>query len=86
MILADKAADFLMGINTLNEEDYTALIQSKIDPELLAVFQEYCLELVPEEDESVVSTLLHLMIMGYLVKENEKNPLTKSKIELSDLN
>ncbi len=86
MILGDKAASFLMNINDLSEADYATLIEDKIDTELLAVFQEYCLELVPEEDESTISTLLHLMIMGYLVKDNERNPLPTPTIEKSDLN
>lgn len=72
----EQALKLLMQLNELDVEGYQAMIQERIDPEVLAIFESYCRQLVPpDESEEVLGTLIHLLITGYLVSANEQKPI-----------
>ncbi|MFO1520036.1 MAG: hypothetical protein U1F57_10295 [bacterium] len=80
---AEKALQLLMSLNEIEEADYATLLQQKIGVELLTIFERYCHELAPEDQDNLVNTLVHLMITGYLIRANEEESLTGPTIEIA---
>lgn len=81
----EQAIQFLIGLNQINMDEYQKVLQQRIGPEVLAIFERYCLELFPEEtDTEVLSALTHLMITGYLVSANEQGSVLGPKIMLAE--
>jgi hypothetical protein len=81
----EKAVQFLINLNQIGLEDYQKILQDRVGPEVLAIFERYCMELFPEEkDEEVLSALSHLMITGYLVSANEQNTVMSPLIKLGE--
>ena len=81
---AETGLAMLMALNEMNEAQYAQLLQQKIGVELLTIFERYCRELVPEnEDDQLVSTLVHLLITGYLIRDNEEGEKTGPSIEIA---
>ncbi len=83
-----QAVAFLSQLNELDEEEYTQLLQEKIGTELIGLFAEYCDELALDEeeeenDEALADLLVHLMITGYLIRENEENQPPTETIVMS---
>ncbi len=75
-----KALTILAALSEIEEQDYATLLKEKLGVELLSVFDQYCRELLPSEDETAIDTLIHLMITGYLIHQNEEKPLLQSNI------
>ena len=81
---AEKGLAMLMALNEMDEVQYAQLLQQKIGVELLTIFERYCRELVPEsEDDQLVSTLVHLLITGYLIRDNEGEEKEGPSIEIA---
>jgi len=84
MTKAEKGLAMLMTLNEMEEGQYAKFLQEKIGVELLSVFERYCRELVPEDqDNQLISTLVHLMITGYLIRANEEEESQGPTIEIA---
>jgi hypothetical protein len=82
---SEQAIQLLIGLNEIPLEEYQKVLQDRIGPEVLAIFERYCQELFPEEtDIQVLSTLVHLMITGYLVAADQQNTVLGPKITLAE--
>ncbi|MBL7685984.1 MAG: hypothetical protein JNK65_08130 [Deltaproteobacteria bacterium] len=79
---ATQALQTLMMINEMKEEDYAQVLEQKVGGEMLAIFEGYCRELTGSDQEDLVNTLVHLMTMGYLIRENEGDTPAPSRIHL----
>ncbi len=77
MSKGEQALNFLMSLNQKDESGYASMIKDDIGPELIMVFEKYCKGIAPEADVTIVNTLVHLMITGYLVKNNEAGAAPK---------
>ncbi len=81
----EQALKLLIELNELNVQEYQKILNERVGPEVLAVFEGYCRELVPEDQgEEVLGTLLHLMITGYLVSANEEKSLMSKIIQVEE--
>lgn len=81
---SEKALEMLMAMNQIDQENYSKVLRDKVGMELLSIFERYCHELAPDNDESILNTLVHLMITGYLIRSNEEEAVLKSNIEIAD--
>ena len=84
---AQKALEMLMSMNQIDQENYSKILRDKIGMKLLSIFEKYCRELVPDDnDEAILNTLVHLMITGYLIRSNEEETVveTKSNIQIAE--
>ena len=84
---AQKALEMLASMNQIDQENYSKILKDKIGMELLSIFERYCRELVPDEnEEAILNTLVHLMITGYLIRSNEEETVAelKSNIQLAE--
>ncbi len=80
---AEKALQLLIELNEMDAPTYQNVLKDKLGAELLAVFESYCRELVPEDEQpEVLGTLVHLMITGFLVSANEKDPVAEKLIKI----
>jgi len=81
MSKGEKALECLSGFGKLDEKGYTELIKNDVGAEIIMVFEKYCQGIAPDAEASVLNTLVHLMITGYLVRTNEgKSIVSPSKI------
>lgn len=71
------ASNFFSSLEDLGEEKFANILQTNVDQTLIPVFAEYAQGIFTDVDDEVLSGLVHLMVMSYLVKTNEINPLTK---------
>ena len=79
---ADQATEMLLAMNEIDEKNYSQILHERVGVELLSLFERYCRELVPEdEDNNILNTLVHLMITGYLIHSNEEQSLFGPTIE-----
>lgn len=75
---SELAVQFLMKLNELDVDAYQKVVQERLDPEVLAIFESYCRQLIPpDESEEILGMLIHLLITGYLVSSNERKPIDK---------
>jgi len=82
---AEQALKLLIDLNEVEIEAYQKILKDRLGPELLAVFESYCRELVPEDQsQEVLGTLVHLMITGYLVSANEQTGVMSPLIKLEE--
>jgi len=80
---AEKALKLLIDLNEVDVGEYQNILRDRMGPEVLAVFESYCRELVPEDQsDEVLGTLVHLMITGYLVCANEQAEVMKKLIQV----
>jgi len=80
---AENALQLLIDLNEMDAPQYQNILKDRLGGELLAVFESYCRELIPEDERpEVLGTLVHLMITGYLVSANEAQPVTGPLIQL----
>jgi hypothetical protein len=71
----DKAHEFFTALENVDEQKFADLLQGNVDQSLIPVFAEYAQGIFTETDEEILSGLVHLMVMAYLVKTNEVNPI-----------
>lgn len=84
-VRAEKAFQLLTELNEIDVNKYQEILKDRLGPEILAVFESYCREIMPEEEnDEVLGTLVHLMITGFLVSANEGKQVFESKIKLSE--
>lgn len=82
---AEKAFQLLTELNEIDVGQYQQILKDRLGPEVLAVFESYCREIMPEEEnDEVLGTLVHLMITGFLVSANETSSVFGPKIELAE--
>ncbi|MFO1463609.1 MAG: hypothetical protein U1F66_07500 [bacterium] len=82
---AEKAFQLLTELNEIDVGQYQQILKDRLGPEILAVFESYCREIMPEEEnDEVLGTLVHLMITGYLVSANEAKDVFGPKIEIAE--
>jgi len=82
---AEKAFQLLTELNEIDVGQYQQILKDRLGPEVLAVFESYCREIMPEEEnDEVLGTLVHLMITGFLVSTNETSSVFGPKIELTE--
>ncbi|HCU25312.1 MAG TPA: hypothetical protein DF383_09855 [Deltaproteobacteria bacterium] len=82
---AEKAFQLLTQLNEIDVEKYQEILKNRLGGEVLAVFESYCREIMPEENnEEVLGTLVHLMITGFLVSSNETNEVFGPNIEIAE--
>lgn len=79
MSKGNQALNCLKDLNKLDETGYTTMIKNDVGPEILGVFEKYCLGIAPDAEKNILNTLVHLMITGYLVKTHEAGPLAGTK-------
>ena len=80
---AEKALKLLIDLNEVDVGEYQNILRDRLGPEVLAVFESYCRELVPEDQgDEVLGTLVHLMITGYLVCANDQQEVMKKLIHV----
>lgn len=80
---AETALQLLIDLNEMDAGQYQNILKDRLGPELLAVFESYCRELIPEDERpEVLGTLVHLMITGYLVSANESEAVVGSLIKI----
>ena len=84
-VRAEKAFQLLTELNEIDVTKYQEILKDRLGPEILAVFESYCREIMPEEEnDEVLGTLVHLMITGFLVSANEDKPVFGSGITLTE--
>jgi len=82
---ADKAFRLLTELNEIDVEKYQEILKERLGGEILAVFESYCREIMPEENnDEVLGTLVHLMITGFLVSSNESDAVFAPNIEIAE--
>ncbi len=80
---AEKALQLLIDLNEADVGTYQNILKERMGPEVLAVFESYCRELVPEDQsQEVLGTLVHLMITGYLISANEQTAVMSPLIKI----
>lgn len=80
---AETALKLLIDLNEMEAEQYQNILKDRLGAELLAVFESYCRELIPEDERpEVLGTLVHLMITGYLTSANEAQPVAAPLIKI----
>jgi len=80
---AEKAFQLLTQLNEIDVGQYQQILKDRLGAEILAVFESYCREIMPEDDnEEVLGTLVHLMITGFLVSSNDDKPVFGPNIEI----
>ncbi len=84
-VRAEKAFQLLTELNEIDVTKYQEILKDRLGPEILAVFESYCREIMPEEEnDEVLGTLVHLMITGFLVSANEDKAVFGSGITLTE--
>ena len=82
---AEKAFQLLTELNEVDVGQYQQILKDRLGPEVLAVFESDCREIMPEEEnDEVLGTLVHLMITGFLVSANEGEAVFGPKIEIAE--
>lgn len=73
-----QAREFFSSLENLTEEQFSQMLKNNVDQSLIPVFAEYAQGIFTEVDDEVLSGLVHLMVMAYLVKNNEVSSVVTS--------
>lgn len=76
---ARKALDLVIAFEDAEQDHFKELVMGQIGKELLAVFWWYANAMFPDNPEEDINDLVHLMIIGYLIKSNELESLFPDK-------
>jgi hypothetical protein len=76
----ESAIAILRMMEEVDEDKYIDLVQDRLGVGLLSLFDEYCRGLVygeeepekaSEETEEMIDTMIHLLVLGYLIRDSE---------------